>query len=400
MKNRYFIQDFSLINALGDNKATIFENWCALNSPGMKPTDAFSPNKTCTIGHVTSHLPELPTSLARFDCRNNQLLLAAYQQISPMVEQAIKQFGAKRIGITLGTSTSGIASSEEALETYLNTGQRPHDYDFKKQEIGAGAEFLQQIAGIQGPALTVSTACSSSANAFASAKRLIDLDLCDAVIVGGADSLCQMTVQGFSALESVSTEPCQPFSKNRCGINIGEAVGLFLLSKQATEDSLEFYSVGCSSDAHHISAPEPSGKGAIAAINSALEQSPFIAEQVDYVNLHGTATKLNDAMESRAVNHVFGSNIACSSTKSLTGHTLGAAAATEIGLSCLLMSSLNPKHKVPAQRWDGERDEELPTLNIANDNTELPQLKLCLSNSFAFGGNNTAVLIGHRYESF
>lgn len=400
MKNRYFIQDFSLINALGADKPSIFANWCELNSPGMKSTDAFSKDQHCTIGHITCDLPAIPKELADFDCRNNQLLLAAYQQIAEKVEQAISRYGKQRIGITLGTSTSGIASSEVALKTYLDTDKRPQGYNFKQQEIGAGAQFLQHITETAGPALTVSTACSSSANAFASAKRLIDLNICDAVIVGGADSLCQMTVQGFSALESVSTERCQPFSKNRCGINIGEAVGLFLLSKDPIEGCLEFYSVGCSSDAHHISAPEPSGKGAIAAITSALEQSPFSAEQVDYINLHGTATKLNDAMESRAVNTVFGSSVACSSTKSLTGHTLGAAAATEIGLSCLLMSSINPSCKVPAQLWDGQQDEELPTLNIASANTQLPQLKLCLSNSFAFGGNNTAVLIGHCYESF
>lgn len=400
MNNRYFIQDYALLNAMGSDKSSIFSNWCSQKSPGMQITDAFSPGKPCMIGHVIAELPSIPEALNIYRCRNNQLLLAAYEQISEHIQQAIRTYGAKRIGIVLGTSTSGIASSEAALKTYLVSGARPQAYHFKQQEIDAGAQFLQYISGTHGPAFTVSTACSSSANAFASAKRLIDLDLCDLVIVGGADSLCKMTVLGFSALGAVSPIRCQPFSKNRQGINIGEAVGLFLLGKDPSPKCLELYSVGGSSDAHHFSAPDPSGNGAKTAILHALEQSPFEAQNVDYINLHGTATKLNDAMESKAVAAVFGPNVACSSSKSLTGHTLGAAAATEVGLCCLLMSSYNQSSKLPAQLWDQAIDDEIAPLNIIKQPIDVPDLKLCLSNSFAFGGSNTAVLIGHRYESF
>src|SRR5690554_5463276 len=255
---RYFINDFGLLNAMGNNQEAVWQSWQQGKSAGMQKSDEYRPGRPCTIGRVLADLPTLDTVDSKFRSRNNQLLAACYQQIQSEAERLSEQYSPQRVAIVLGSSTSGIYSSEVALAEWLQSGERPDWYDFKLQEMGAGAEFLRSYSGLSGPAFTVSTACSSSANAFASARRLLDLDLCDAVIVGGADSLCQMTVQGFSALESVSDERCQPFSKNRNGINIGEAVALFVLSREAKNaHSVEFYGVGTSSDAHHMSAPDP-----------------------------------------------------------------------------------------------------------------------------------------------
>lgn len=395
---RYFINDFGLLNAMGNSQEAVWQSWQLGESAGMQKNDDYRSGRPCTIGRVLADLPTLASVEAKFRSRNNQLLAACFQQIQNEAERLSQQYSPKRIGIVLGSSTSGIHSSEIALAEWLSSGERPDWYDFKLQEMGAGAEFLRLYSGLSGPAFTVSTACSSSANAFASARRLLDLDLCDAVIVGGADSLCQMTVQGFSALESVSDELCQPFSKNRNGINIGEAVALFVLSREAKDkDSVELYGVGASSDAHHMSAPEPTGAGAITAIRSALEQSPFTASDVDYMNLHGTATPLNDAMESRAVFSIFGDKLACSSSKSLTGHTLGAAAATELALCCLLLQAQKPI--IPAQVWDGQFDEQLPAIDIVRQ-ARAQAVRLCMSNSFAFGGNNASLIVGRQREYF
>ncbi|HEY9032926.1 MAG TPA: beta-ketoacyl-ACP synthase [Pseudomonadales bacterium] len=396
MNKRYFIQDFGLLNALGNNRDSVWANWQRGQAPGLECSDEFRPGRPCVLGRVTAELPAIANALAIYQSRNNQLLAACYQQIRPTVEALAGQFGTQRIGLVLGSSTSGIHRSEDAMQDWLRDGSHPPGYHFKQQEMGAGVDFLAALAGTAGPGITISTACSSSANAFATARRLLDLDLCDAVIVGGADSLCRMTVQGFSALESVSDSICQPFSANRCGITIGEAVALFVLGREPLGDALELYGVGCSSDAHHMSAPEPSGSGAVAAMQAALAQSPFAAGDISYLNLHGTATPLNDAMESRAVAQLFGPALPCSSSKSLTGHTLGAAAATELALCCLL---LRGDGRLPAQVWDGVYDDTLPRIDIVSETRHLPALDLCMSNSFAFGGNNTSLIVGKAYET-
>jgi 3-oxoacyl-[acyl-carrier-protein] synthase-1 len=217
------------------------------------------------------------------------------------------------------------------------------------------------------------------------------------VIVGAADTLCQMTVRGFSSLKAVSRVKCQPFSANRKGINIGEAAALFILSNEPSD--IELYGVGCSSDAYHISAPEPDGKGAIAAINDAISQAPFDIERIDYVNLHGTATQLNDQVESHVVNQMFGEQILCSSTKSVTGHTLGAAAATELGLCLSLIYASSDNADIPPQVWDGEYDPKFSPINIVDGANNESHVNVCLSNSFAFGGNNTSLIIGRPYEN-
>lgn len=390
---RSFITGFSAINAIGNNCEEIWQNWQIGKAPGMRLDGSFGTDEPCYLGHVDMELPELAAEYQDYDCRNNRLLLVAIEQLAKQLADLFSRVNKKRIGVVLGSSTSGIENSEIAMKQLLEKGERPSWYHTNQQDVSAPAEFFRRVTGIEGPSFVVSTACTSSANAFVSAQRLMALDLCDAVIVGGVDTLCQMTVKGFSALASVSQARCQPFSQNRKGINIGEAAALLILERRPLDsNSIELYGAGCSSDAHHMSAPDPTGHGAVVAMKAAFAGVPWQLSDVDYINLHGTATPLNDAMESKAVFELFADKAVCSSTKSLTGHCLGAAAATEAVLCCLLLQ--HSEAAIPAQVWDGERDVSLPNITIASAGQTSKKVKLCLSNSFAFGGSNVSVLLG------
>src|SRR5690606_23091114 len=236
-----------------------------------------------------------------------------------------------------------------------------------------------------------STACSSSAKALASGARLLRAGIVDAVIAGGADSLCRFTVAGFQALESVSARRCLPFSRHRCGINIGEGAALFLLTREPGPVRLAGW--GESADAHHMSAPDPSGAGAMSAMRQALQRAGWAPDEVDYLNLHGTATRHNDAMEARAVAEVLGTSVPVSSTKPLTGHTLGAAGAVEAALSWIAMID-NPDQRLPPHWWDGEADPELPALALATPGSRAGAgLRRVMSSSFAFGGSNAVLAL-------
>jgi 3-oxoacyl-[acyl-carrier-protein] synthase I len=255
--------------------------------------------------------------------------------------------------------------------------------------------MLAAKLGIRGPAYVHSSACASSAKALASAARLIRMGLCDAVLAGGVDSLCAFTVAGFKALESISEKRCNPLSRNRNGINIGEGAALFLMSTAPTTVALRGW--GESSDGYHMSGPDPAGVGARLAIERALARAGIPAAQIDYVNLHGTGTLQNDAMESRVIHALFGEAVAVSSTKPLTGHTLGAAGAIEAGFCWLAMQEDNPAGKLPPHLWDGMADPDLPTLNVAETGSDLGHpLRWALSNSFAFGGANVALVLGRE----
>jgi len=379
-----------IINALGNNCDEVLKNFLAGFAPGMQVQE------TTWAGKVSVELPTIPEHLAAFACRNNRLLLAALAQIQNAVDSVIAQFGAQRIAVVIGSSTSGIAEGETALAEKLCNGTWSLDFDYRQQEIGTAAEFVARFLNLTGVAMTVSTACSSSAKALGSARRLLAMDLCDAVICGGSDSLCQLTLQGFSALESVSSARCEPFAAGRDGITIGEGAALFLMKKNSNRvDDIYFAGIGESADAHHISAPHPDGIGAEAAMRAALADAELQASDIAYINLHGTATPLNDAMESAAVFRVFGNTVACSSTKPLTGHTLGAAGATEAALCWLLLSPLNTARVLPAQCNQKPPDHSLAPIAILRESKTLPEKKnfALLSNSFAFGGSNAAVIL-------
>ena len=386
---KLYLNDLGLLCATGSSKSDLLKRLLMGDRSGLVLSDTFGP--TTIVGQITSELPLIDTQYSLYQCRNNQLLLAALSQIKATVDKMTAKFGNDRIGIVLGTSTSGVRNTELALDYLTKHGKLPEQFHYKQQQMGAGADFLSAYLGLTGPAYTISTACSSSGKAFASARRLIELNLCDAVIVGGADSLCSLTINGFSALESLSTGYCKPFGLHRNGINIGEAASLFVLS--IDPGPVQLLGIGSSSDAYHFSAPDPSGKLVVRAMQQALTDADKKAHEVDYLNLHGTATLLNDAMESKAVNQLFSDKVAASSSKGMTGHTLGAAAALELGF-CWMLLTENPHNTLIPNINDDEADNSLAPLNLVRLGQSLGRnINVCQSNSFAFGGNNISILI-------
>ncbi len=404
-KSNIEIKSFGIINALGSNQRQVLESLEEGRSVGMKPFNTSILDKQYHCGVVESELPEIPEKFSQFNCRNNQLAAAALQQIDEDIHTAKQQFGKSRVGVVMGTSTSGIKEAEVALKEKSQSGELPSEFSYKMQEIGALAEFVSGWLDVTGPSYAISTACSSSGKVFSAAARLLDSNICDAVVVGGADSLCDLTLGGFDSLEAISEQPTNPFSVNRSGINIGEAAAVFLLTKKRVgesseesidnQPSIQLLGVGESSDAHHMSAPEPNGEGAMACMQAAMDDAGLLPTQIDYLNLHGTGTKLNDSMEAKAVHSIFGEQLKCSSTKPMTGHTLGASGATEVALCCLILKHASNKI-APIHLFDGKLDPELSKIDlISNIYFERP-ITTAMSNSFAFGGNNVSVIVGIR----
>lgn len=411
MKPPVYINAFGINCALGNNAAEVAARLFIGDTSGMVEKAGWVPHQTVIVGAVTATLPSIPKALARFASRNNQVLLQAANQIEAQVQQAVARFGSHRVGVVLGTSTTGIAETEH----YLADASQAERYCYQLQEQGSPAQFLAAYWQLRGPAWVVSTACSSSARAMIAAKRLLDQGICDAVISGGADTLCKLTLNGFTALEAVSATRCDPFSAHRNGINIGEGAGVFLLSKTtdlggesvvqkraAPKSVARFCGGGISMDAHHMSAPDPEGRGAVRAMQAALHEAGITATDIGYVNLHGTATRQNDAMESHAMAQVFPAGVPCSSTKPLTGHALGAASAIEASLCLLALNGANGEGKLPPHIWSGAVDASLPPLSftrvgqpVSTSNSHNLNNRYMMSNSFAFGGNNVSLIFGH-----
>jgi len=388
------IQAVGIVSPIGGDRRTVATALAAGTRAGLIPRSDLVPGKTVHVGAIREDLPAVPADLAVYDCRNNRAMLAALAQIRDDIETAISRLGRHRIAVLLGTSTGGIAEGEAAYLAFRQTGNWPQSFSYRQQEVGGLADFVARFLGLTGPAYTVATACSSSGKAFASARRLIKAGLCDAALVGGADTLCRMTANGFSTLEAVSAGLCNPFSVNRDGINIGEAAAAFLLTREPAP--VQLLGIGESSDAHHVSAPDPEGRGAGEAMRLAITDAGLDAADITYINLHGTATPLNDSMEGKAVNALFGSTIACSSTKSMTGHTLGAASACEAAFVWL---TLHPDYNaglLPPHLWDGIADPTIPPLDLTRPGTHISTAgkTAMLSNSFAFGGSNVTLAFG------
>lgn len=384
---RSYLQALGIISALGRDADSVRRGLHAGSTAGMRERGDLIPGRSVRVGEAEDPVP-LEAGMERYTSRNNRLLRAAVTQIRPEIDAAVSRYGARRIGVVLGTSTAGIAEGERAMAARLRSGTFPADYDYRQQELSSASGYLRRALGLIGPAWTLSTACTSSAKALASGQRLLAAGLCDAVIVGGVDSLCRLTLNGFAALESVSRGLCNPMSRNRDGINIGEGAAVFLMSREP--GPVAVLGVGESSDAYHISGPDPEGRGAELAMRQAL--TGMEAAAVDYLNLHGTATPQNDMMESHAVQRVFGREVPCSSTKPLVGHTLGAAGAMELAFCWLLLTAPGAS-PLPPHVWDSEADPALATLHLVKPG-ETQHCRTAASNSFAFGGNNICVLLG------
>ena len=390
----YHLAALGLVTALGSGKEAVAKGLFAGDASGLVLEESWLPEGPARVGRVPAQLETLPSRFAADDSRNTRLLLAALAEIRPEVDREISLHGRHRVGVVLGTSTSGIEASERAVAHALKHKSFPPEFHYQQQEIGRLAPFLAEYLGLTAPAITVSTACTSSGKALVTARNLLRMGLCDAVITGGSDSLCKLTINGFASLESATATLCNPMSQNRCGINVGEAAVLFILRREPSD--LALLGAGASSDAYHISSPEPTGLGAEAAMRAALADASLKPDAgIDYLNLHATATPKNDEMESLATARVFPEGVPCSGTKPLTGHTLGASAALELAFCWLtLHPTWNPDRLLPPHCWDGEADPLLPQLALTTDTSRLQGLGICMSNAFAFGGNNLSLLIG------
>ncbi|MDK9355418.1 beta-ketoacyl-[acyl-carrier-protein] synthase family protein [Lelliottia sp. V106_10] len=384
-----YISAVGMVNALGNSAEEIAANLSRGVAPGMHSRAGWlQGGEDIVLGGVEGELPSIPDHLAAHRTRNNQLLLAALAQIQPAVDEAIARVGHDRVAVVLGTSTSGLDEGDEHVRLSLN-GEASTRWQYPQQELGDPSRFLANWLNLDGPAFTLSTACSSSARAIISGRRLIDAGLVDIAIVGGADTLSRMPVNGFHSLESLSTTLCEPFGRDRRGITIGEGAALMILTREPQPVAL--LGIGESSDAYHISAPHPQGEGAIRAIQQALNEAGLKPDEIGYINLHGTATPLNDQIESQVIHDLFCDAVPCSSTKHLTGHTLGAAGITEAALSWLILTQELP---LPAQDFTRYApDPALPSCGVLHQPAELEK-PLILSNSFAFGGNNASILLG------
>jgi 3-oxoacyl-[acyl-carrier-protein] synthase-1 len=383
------------VSALGRARADVYARLISGDSSRLTLNEQLVPERRLWLGEVHDALPEIPVSLARFACRNNQLALAAFESIAPEVNAAIARFGRARVGVVVGTSTSGVGDAEAAIAHREKTGVLAHEFHYDQLEFGGLARFVAEVSGAHGPAYTLSTACSSGARALASARSLVALGVCDAVVSGAADSLCGLTTNGFAALGAISAGVMNPCSANRDGLTLGEASALFLVTGEP--GGIQLLGVGDSSEAHHMSAPDPEGRGAETAMRDALADAGLAPEQIAYLNLHGTGTPQNDSMEAAAVARVLGSDVPCSSTKPLVGHTLGAAGAIEAAFCWLLLAERHGGElALPPHVWDGVRDPALAPIHLAakGERARAGADTFVMTNSFGFGGNNCTLVLG------
>jgi 3-oxoacyl-[acyl-carrier-protein] synthase-1 len=369
--------------------------WDALREgrSGLRPNDFEDTAIKTWIGRIAGlEQHRITGSLADWDCRNNRLALLGLRQdeFEESIEAARNSYGPERVGILIGTTTSGILETELAYRHRCSDGQLPHQFRYRHtQNLFSVTDFVRRALRLAGPAASISTACSSSAKVFAGASRLIDSGLCDAVVVGGVDSLCFMTLYGFASLGLLSDRPCRPCDADRNGLSISEAAGFMLLERPGRRKAdVALLGYGESCDAYHMSTPQPEGKGATLAMEQALARAGLKAADIDYVNLHGTGTPANDRAEDQAVSRIFGSRTPCSSTKGATGHALGAAGITEAVLSALCL-----RHDyVPGTVNTKTLDPGLQS-HIMVDGSYQP-LRRVMSNSFGFGGNNCSLILG------
>lgn len=380
---------YTATSALGSGLATHLQALHQQRS-GLRANDFGRTPLPCWIGRVAGvEETALPAEHAPWDCRNNRLAWLALQQDAflQQAQAAVERYGAGRVALLLGTSTASIGATEEGYGR-LEDGRLPEDLHRADLHTPHSlTAFVAQVLGIEGPCLTLSTACSSSAKVFASAERLLRLGVADAAIVGGVDSLCGNTLFGFNALELIAPEPCRPFDAHRRGISIGEGAGFALLERTCARPDAALRLLGCgeSSDAHHMSTPDPSGMGPELALRELFDRTGLEAADVDYINLHGTASQKNDAMEAALVGRLFPATTRVSSTKGLTGHTLGAAGIIEAVIALLALR----EGFVPGNAGATEPDPAC-SAHFAWRNERRP-LRVALSHSFGFGGSNACL---------
>ena len=353
------IKKVAAVCNLGRNIDEIFNNACS---------GVMLPHK------INFDLPQITDK--KYDLRCNQLLLELYNQIKIDIDFVIDKYGKDRVGVVVATTNSGIDEYEDT-------------YNLEHLKISNPSEYLKDLLGLNSFYCCVSTACTSGVKAFSTARKLLANNICDCVIVAGVDPIAKLPVAGFSALEVLTPTRTNPFSKNRCGMNIGEGAALFILEKGV--EGIKLMGIGETSDAYNAATPDPEARESIRAIKMALDDAQLKPEQIDYINLHGTGTIANDLMEAKAINEVFGENVYCSSTKPLTGHCLGAAASIEAALCIKSLETCI----IPPHIFDGEYDNELPKIKLVDEtNLKSDKIDICLSSSFGFGGTNAILILG------
>lgn len=372
------ITKYSAICSLGNSIDEIFHN-ALLGHKNFTFSDNIIQGKTFPFGMVKTEFPDIEK--AEFNIRGNKMVLHCLNSMSEEIDLLLKKYKKDEIGIVIGTTNSGI-------EDFQTSGLKKHT------EICNHAEFVKDLLGLKGFFAGVSTACTSGVKAFSLAQRLLKNEICQAVIVGGVDSLAKLPCYGFHSLEVLSDDLSNPFSKNRKGINIGEGAALFILEKH--KSGINLLSMGETSDAFHAATPNPEATQAKRAIEAALKAANLLPKDIDYINLHGTGTIANDAMEAKAVNDIFGEKVICSSTKPLTGHCLGASASIETALCCKIIE--DKEHRILPHIYDGEYDTSLPKINLAQKDSQAEKLNICMSSSFGFGGTNSVIILGKNYD--
>ena len=397
---KYYLNDMEIACSLGKNKEMVFQNLMNADVDASEKAINLISGRSCIEMTLPFDLPSMPDSFQKYHSKNNQLLYHLFQEIQHTVSLAVQKYSKQRIGIVMGTSSSGMKEGEDAYAYYAKNKIWPNTYTYQQQEVSSLSDFAAAFFQVTGPSYTISTACSSATKALASARRLLEANICDAVIVGGADTICDIIRNGFDSLDLISQNRAIPFSKNRKGITLGTGGAVFLMSKEDLLDNnppfLSGY--GETSDASHISAPDPSGKMPEQAIHDALNMAKIQPNNIDYINLHGTGSQLNDTMEGACIDRIF-KETPISSTKALTGHTLGACGAVEAAI--LWMSLMNHQNEalfLPPHFYDNQPENTALSFAKTKQTIPLKQEINMLSNTFAFGGNNASVIISKCYQ--
>lgn len=398
---KIYLSKPAVLCAAGNNIEELWKNAVCGNQAGIKRVKACN-GKDFFVGKINDSNDFLNLkSTGRFDSRVIRIEEKCLCQIESQILQAVQKYGEKNIGVCIGSCDNGSELSLMGHESYLKSGLFFADYTLEMQSADYVATFVKEKYGLRGPALAFSTACSSSASAMIKAAQLIKSGICDAVIAGGVDVVSETVLLGFDSLAAISSEITNPFSKNRHGITLGEGAVFFLFSKDALdENEISLLGYGESADAYHVTSPDPEGSGAFAAMKRALENAGLDEAQIDYLNLHGTGTKFNDSMEAKAVEKVFGKNLPfASGTKPITGHTLGAAGAIEAAIcyNAIFTGKNSECACLPVHKWDGEFDPDFPKMNFVSGKEKFNKgkgVEICMSNSFAFGGANSTLIIG------
>ncbi len=356
------------------------------------------------VGSINKELKPFPQNLPQeHKSRNNQLLWHALEQIDMQIKVVIEKYGHQRVGVVIGTSTTGVDENIPVFKKRASENNHQKErFNQQQQYFNAPADFIAHQYHLKNVVYGISTACTSSARALITGARLLKAGICDAVICGGGDTLSPLTISGFNSLSVLSDEQTKPFSQNRKGINIGEGVALFVLTKEPLFSDIKLLGYGASSDAYHMSSPHPEGKGAVKAFEEALKQAHCQAEDIGWINAHGTGTLQNDQMEMTAINKIFSSTVPVTSTKAYTGHTLGAAGAVEAAISWGVVSrDINPQGILPAQFQIDEINQEIEEKGILLTNKKMyweKKERIVASSSFAFGGNNAVLILGEKHD--